>query len=83
MPHPIIDAGTKIHTQKIPSTVSNQLGKLGLSLEQLQVNPGWSEAKLRVARGLRQRTTMSLRGIARQLGMGSWKYLSDPNCSYQ
>jgi hypothetical protein len=36
-----------------------------------------SEAKLRVARRLRQETTMNLRWIPQQFGVGSLKYLSN------
>jgi len=57
--------------------LSEEVASLGLSIEQLQLLPARSEAKLRVAWRLRQETTLNLRWIAQQLWVGSWKYLSN------
>ena len=42
-----------------------------------QVLPGKAGVKVELARRLRRETTMSLKWIAQQLGIGSWKYLSN------
>ncbi len=36
-----------------------------------------AEVKVQLARRLRRETTLSLKWIAQQLGVGSWKYLSN------
>ncbi|PWU17326.1 MAG: transposase [Verrucomicrobia bacterium] len=48
-----------------------------LTPEQLQMLPANAEIKVQLARRLRRETTMSLKWIAEQLGVGSWKYLSN------
>jgi putative transposase len=63
--------------RKAARIVSEERAILSLSVEQLQLLPSHSEAKLRVARRLRQETTMSLKWVAQQLGIGCWKYLSN------
>ncbi len=62
---------------KAARIIAEEVKQIGLDLVQLQLRPGCSGAKLRVARRLRRETTMSLRWIAQQLGFGSWKYLSN------
>ncbi len=44
---------------------------------QIQLLPAGAEAKVELARRLRRETTLSLRWIAQQLGVCSWKYLSN------
>ena len=63
--------------QKARRIIDEELVKLGLSLEQLRLRRSGHPAKARVARRLRQETTMSLKWVAQELGIGSWKYLSN------
>ncbi|HYG34762.1 MAG TPA: transposase [Clostridia bacterium] len=63
--------------QKAARILAEELAGLGLTLAEVQSRPGCSQVKLRIARRLRQETTMSLSWIAQQLGIGSWKYLSN------
>ena len=48
-----------------------------MSPAQLEVLPANAAVKVRLARRLRRETTLSLKEVARQLGVGSWKYLSN------
>ncbi len=41
------------------------------------LTPAKAAAKVQLARRLRRETTMGLKWIAEQLGVGSWKYLSN------
>jgi putative transposase len=57
--------------------IADVLRELGLKRGQLELLPATSQVKVRLARRLRRETTMSLKWIAEQLGIGSWKYLSN------
>ena len=57
--------------------VEETLTELQLSPAQLEVLPANAAAKVQLARRLRRETTLSLKEVARQLGVGSWKYLSN------
>lgn len=57
--------------------VAETVSDLGLTPAQFQLLPANAEAKVQLARRLRRETTLSLKWIARQLGVGSWKYLSN------
>ena len=48
-----------------------------LTLAQFQLLPANAEVKVQLARRLRRETTLNLKWIAQQLGVGSWKYLSN------
>jgi hypothetical protein len=48
-----------------------------LTKEQLALLPANASLKIELARRLRRETTVSLKWIARELGVGSWKYLSN------
>ena len=56
--------------------IDEELRKLSLSLEDLRLRRNGDPVKVGIARSLRRQTTMSLKWVAEQLGMGSWKYLS-------
>lgn len=56
--------------------VGETLAEQQLSPAQLEVLPANAAVKVRLARRLRRETTLSLKEVARQLGVGSWKYLS-------
>jgi REP element-mobilizing transposase RayT len=62
--------------QKAVRLLSEALAELGISLTQMQACAGCNGPKLELARRLRRETTMSLRWVAQELGIGSWKYLS-------
>ena len=57
--------------------VSETLSDLRLAPEQFQMLPANAGIKEQLARRLRRQTTLSLKWIARELGVGSWKYLSN------
>ena len=57
--------------------VTETLADLRLRLAQFQLLPANAEVKVQLARRLRRETTLSLKWIAQQLGVGSWKYLSN------
>ncbi len=57
--------------------VSETLLGLGLAPEQFQVLPANAGVKVQWARRLRRETTLNLKWIARELGVGSCKYLSN------
>jgi hypothetical protein len=57
--------------------VGGRLSDLGLTPAQLQELPANSTVKVELARRLRRETTLSLKWIAHQLGVASWKYLSN------
>ncbi len=54
-----------------------RLAELRMTAARFQSLPSNAAAKVELARRLRQETTMSLKWIARQMGIGSWKYLSN------
>ena len=62
--------------QKALRMIDEELRKLGLSLEELRLRRNGDPVKVGIARSVRRQTTMSLKWVAEQLGMGSWKYLS-------
>ena len=53
------------------------LSDLGLTPAQFQLLAANAGIKVALARRLRRETTLSLKWIAQQLGVGSWKYLSN------
>jgi REP element-mobilizing transposase RayT len=57
--------------------LAQKLSELGLTLVQLEALPANATVKVELARRLRRETTLSLKWIAEQLGVGSWKYLSN------
>ena len=57
--------------------VGERLEDSGLMPAQLERLPANAEVKVQFARRLRREMTLSLRSIAQQLGVGSWKYLSN------
>jgi hypothetical protein len=57
--------------------VGERLAELRMTPAQLQSLPASAGVKVELARQLRRETTMSLKWIAQQLGIGSWKYLSN------
>ncbi len=57
--------------------VQETLGDVGLTPAQFQLIRANAEVKVQLARRLRRETTLSLKWIAQQLGVGSWKYLSN------
>ena len=57
--------------------VTETLSGLRLTPAQLEQLPASAAVKVRLARRLRRETTLSLKWIAEQLGVGSWKYLSN------
>ena len=54
-----------------------ELARLGWDQDQLRARRKGHRAKVRLARRLRQETTMSLKWIAQRLQMGSWTYVSN------
>ena len=62
--------------QKALRMIDEELRKLSLSLEDLRLRRNGDPVKVGIARLLRRQTTMSLKWVAEQLGMESWKYLS-------
>ena len=63
--------------QRAERIIAEVLRKLGLKRGQMELLPATRQVKVRLARRLRRETTMSLKWIAEQLGIGSWKYLSN------
>ncbi|MGO8675294.1 MAG: transposase [Limisphaerales bacterium] len=57
--------------------IGETLSDLRLTRAQLEMLPAKAAAKVQLARRLRRETTMGLKWIAEQLGVGSWKYLSN------
>ena len=57
--------------------VRERLRELGITPAQFQMLPANADLKVDLARRLRQETTLSLKWIAQQLGVGSWKYVSN------
>ena len=57
--------------------VGERLAELRMTPAQLRSLPAKAGVKVELARRLRRETTMSLKWIAQQLGIGSWKYLSN------
>jgi hypothetical protein len=58
-------------------SVAEKLSDLGLTPVQLDALPAKATVKVELARRLRRETTLSLKWVAEQLGVGSWKYLSN------
>ena len=56
--------------------VEEEARKLGLSPDELRLRRSGDPVKAALARRLRRETTMSLKWVAQQLGINSWKYLS-------
>lgn len=56
---------------------SETLVGLGLAPEQFQVLPANAGVKVQWARRLRRETTLNLKWVAQELGVGSCKYLSN------
>jgi len=57
--------------------VAERLSELGLTAAQLEELPANATVKVQLARELRRQTTLSLKRVAEQLGVGSWKYPSN------
>ena len=63
--------------QRARRIIEEALSDLRLTQAQFQLLPANAEGKVQLARRLRRETTLSLKRIAQQLGVGSWKYLSN------
>src|SRR5439155_16488041 len=63
--------------QKAVRLINDELQKLALTPARLSLRSDRDPAKLQIATRLRAETTMSLKWIAQQIGIGSWKYLSN------
>ena len=63
--------------QKAERVVKEEMERLNWDEGALQGHPKGHGAKVRLARRLRQETTMSLKWIAQRLNMGSWTYVSN------
>ena len=63
--------------QKAERMVQEELQRLGWPETGLRARPKGHGGKVRVARRLRQETTMSLKWIAARLHLGSWTYVSN------
>ena len=63
--------------QKAERMVEEELERLGWDEDQLRARPKGHRSKVRLARRLRQETTMSLKWIAERLQMGTWTYVSN------
>ena len=63
--------------QKAARIVREELKGLGWKEEDLPERRKGDKGKVKVARRLRQETTMSLKWIAQRLSMGSWTYVSN------
>ena len=57
--------------------VAVRLSELGLTAAPLEELPANATVKVELARRWRRQTTLSLKRIAEQLGVGRWKYLSN------
>lgn len=62
--------------ERARSLVAEGLAAAGWDRERLRLEKKAHPVKLRMARMLRAKTTMSLKWIAAELGMGSWTYLN-------
>ena len=63
--------------QKAERVVKEEMERLGWDEDALRGRRKGHRAKVRLARRLRQETTMSLKWIAERLQMGSWTYVSN------
>jgi hypothetical protein len=63
--------------QKAERIVGEEIGRPGWREQDLQFHRKGDERKVRIARRLRQETTVSLKWIAQRLQMGSWIYVSN------
>ena len=57
--------------------VGKEIERLGWDEDELRVRRKGHQLKVKLARRLRQETTMSLKWIAARLQMGSWTYVSN------
>ena len=62
---------------KTERQAGKELERLGWDEDQLRARPKGHRSKVRLARRLRQETTMSLKWIAARLQMGTWTYVSN------
>lgn len=63
--------------QKAERIVRDELGAAGWHETELPLHRKGDSEKVRIARRLREETTMSLKWIAQRLHMGSWTYVSN------
>ena len=63
--------------QKAQRLVSEALKRMGWAEEELSRRPKGDRQKVKMARKLRQETTMTLKWIAQRLQMGTWTYVSN------
>ena len=63
--------------QKAERIVAEEIERLGWDEDQLRARRKGHRSKVRLARRLRQETTMSLKWIAHRLQMGTWTYVSN------
>ena len=63
--------------QKAERIVKEEIEGLGWNEDELRARREGHRPKVRLARRLRQETTMSLKWIAQRLRMGSWTYVSN------
>lgn len=63
--------------QKAERIVREELNRLGWPEAELRARRKGHSGKVRIARRLRQETTMSLKWIAARLQMGGWTYVSN------
>jgi len=63
--------------QKAERVVKEEMERLSWDEDALRGHPKGHGAKVRLARRLRQETSMSLKWIAQRLHMGSWTYVSN------
>jgi hypothetical protein len=63
--------------QKAERIVREEIERLGWDEDQLRARRKGHPSKVRLARRLREETTMSLKWIAHRLQMGTWTYVSN------
>jgi hypothetical protein len=63
--------------QRAERIVRDEIGKLGWVAADLKTHRKGDERKVRIARRLKEETTMSLKWIAERLQMGSWTCVSN------
>ena len=63
--------------QKAQRLVSEAMKRMGWAEEELSRRPKGDRQKVKMARKLRQETTMTLKWIAQRLQMGTWTYVSN------
>ncbi len=62
--------------EKARSVMAEGLARAGWDLDRLRTEKKAHPVKIKIARELRAQTTMSLKWITGELGMGSWSYLN-------